>query len=104
MAKIKAYFKRPDEEYGHSGYVSNTLENLQRNVGGYIECVTIIPETEDGPGVVVICDEEGRIKGEPFNCYYDGIGFCGDIVIVGCQGEDFCDIPITWEEHKRMVE
>ena len=93
--KIKCYIKRPDEEYGHSTSVSNTLENLQRNVGGYIETVTL---------VLVVCDEEGLIKGKPYNCHYAGIGFYGDILILGCKDEDFCDVPIGWDMHKKMVE
>ena len=62
MGKIKSIVKRADEEYGHMTWISNTLENLQRTVGGYIETVTL------PGGVVIICDEEGRIKGKPFNC------------------------------------
>lgn len=102
--KIKCYIKRPDEKYGHSTAVSNTLEDLQRNVGGYIETVTLVPQMGDQPGVVVVCDEEGLIKGKPYNCHYAGIGFYGDILILGCKDEDFCDVPIGWYMHKKMVE
>ena len=101
--KIKAYVKRPDEEYGHSTWISNTLENLQKTVGGYIECITLVPELAEVPGVVVICDEEGLIKQKKYNCNYAGVDFVGDIVIVGCKGEEFCDVPIGWEMHKKMI-
>lgn len=53
MGKIKVLIKRPDEEVGHITYISNTLENLQRTVGGYIQVVPLI--TEDA---VIICNEE----------------------------------------------
>lgn len=107
--KIKCYIKRPDEDVGHSTAVSNTLENLQRNVGGYIEVVSIIPQlTNDNfecitPGVAVICDEEGRIKGKPHNCRYGGVDFVGDIVIVGVSGDEFCDVPIDFKTHKMLI-
>ena len=95
--KIKAFIKRPDEEYGHSTSVSNTLENFQRNVGGYIEVVGI------APGVVVVCDEEGRLKGKPYNCTIFGIDFVGDIVVVGVDGEEFADVPISWDTWKKWI-
>ena len=41
----------------------NTLEDKQRLVGGYIECV--YPEKDDG--VVFICNEEGKINGMKYN-------------------------------------
>ena len=41
--KIKCYIKRPDEEYGHSTSVSNTLENLQRNV---VERIYMVQQKE----------------------------------------------------------
>ena len=49
--KIKVYVKRPDEKIGHSTWISNTLENLQKTVEGYIETVTF-------GDYVVICNEE----------------------------------------------
>jgi len=55
MAKIKVIIKRPDEQYGHMTYISNTLKNLQRTVEGYIE---VVPLRSD---LVMICNEEGRL-------------------------------------------
>lgn len=101
--KIKCYIKRPDEEFGHSTSISCTLENLQKTVGGYIETVTLVPEIDCVPGVVVICDEEGLLKQKPYNCQYAGVDFVGDIIVIGCKGEEFCDVPIGWDLHKRMV-
>ena len=103
MAKIKCYIKRPDEEYGHSTAVSDTLENLQRNVGGYIECVTIRPQAGRVPGVVVVCDEEGRLKKKPYNCRYAGVDFVGDILVLGYKGDKFVDVPIDWDTHKSLI-
>ena len=94
MSKIQGIAKRP----GAAPYVtnvSNTLENLQRFVDGYIEAVSF-PED----GVVIICDEEGRRKGKEYCCTVNGIDFVGDIFICGIDGEEFGDIP---EKHKKQL-
>ena len=90
MNKIRAIVKRPDEDIGHVTSISNTLKNLQNIVGGYIETVTIIAEE---PKVVIICNEEGRILNMPYNCTINGIDFCGDIIAVGVDGDEFADLP-----------
>ena len=41
MKRIKVIIKRPDEKYGHVTYISDSLENLQKTVGGPIEIVSI---------------------------------------------------------------
>lgn len=102
MPKIKAFIKRPDEEFGHSTAVSNTLENFQRNVGGYIEAVTLGKVLGKGD-LVIICNEEGRLRGLPYNCCICGIDFVGDIVAVGADGDEFCDVPITFAEWKGLI-
>lgn len=100
MKKIRAIVKRPDELYGHMTYISDTLENLQRTVEGYIEAVTVI--TED-PQVVIICNEEGRMLGLPHNCKINGIDFCGTIIALGTDGDSFADLPaaVTMKMWKR---
>lgn len=37
MRKLKMYALRPDRETGYTTYISDSLENLQSFVGGYIE-------------------------------------------------------------------
>lgn len=66
--------------------IENTLEALQKEVGGYIQAIGI----EDN--CCVICDEEGRLKGYEQNCVVGGIDFVGPILIVGVAGEDFADL------------
>lgn len=61
--------------------VDNTLAALQTEVGGYIETVTIASDA------VIICNEEGRILGLPYNCRFFGVDF------VGTKGDEFCDVP-----------
>lgn len=95
--KIRALIKRTDEEIGHVTAISDSLRNLQRTVDGRIECVTI----RRNPDVVVICNDEGRIRHLPYNCTVTGkdqVGefdcpFFGDIIVVGTDGEEFADLP-----------
>ena len=67
--------------------IPNTLYALQKEVGGYIETVTFATDA------CIICNEEGRLLGLPENCDLFGIPFVGTILIVGVNGEEFCDLP-----------
>lgn len=95
--KIKAIIKRPDEEFGHMTNISERLENLQNTVEGYIECVS--PD----PRIVIICNEEGKLIGLEPNMKIPGDTLFGTIIVVGVSGEDFSDIPISFEEWKQLV-
>lgn len=66
--------------------VENTLEALQQEVGGYIETVSIAD-------VVIICNEEGRLCGLPYNCRFFDVDFVGTILVVGRDRDKFCDVP-----------
>ena len=93
--KISVAIKRP----GMAPYrtnISNTLENLQRTVGGYIETVTLCDD------LVVICNEEGRLKGLPYNCEICGVKFVGDIIICGVKEDEFADLPCDWSVLKLL--
>lgn len=67
--------------------IPNTLEALQGKVGGYIETVTFATDA------CIICNEEGRLMGLPYNCNLLGVSFVGPILIVGVDGEEFTGIP-----------
>lgn len=92
MGKIRAIVKRADEQFGHVTRISNSLKNLQTQVGGYIECVT-----DPAGRFVILCDEEGRLKDKPYNCIVDfgpySCDFVGDIIAVGAGYEDFVNLP-----------
>ena len=66
--------------------IDNTLAALQQEVGGYIETVSIAD-------VVIICNEEGRLCGLPYNCRFVGVDFVGTILVVGRDRDEFCDVP-----------
>lgn len=96
---MKVFVKEPDK-VPELRDIENTLEALQKIVGGYIESVTI---TED---LAVICNEEGRLQGLPYNCDLCGVGFVGPVVLVGVAGEEFTDVnekfvrdfmPFLWD-------
>ena len=67
--------------------IENTLEALQKQVGGHIEAVTV------GPDLCAICNEEGLLMDLPYMGSINRIPFFGPVLLVGVNGEDFCDVP-----------
>ncbi|MBE6685756.1 MAG: DUF3846 domain-containing protein [Ruminococcaceae bacterium] len=88
--KISVVIIEPGKSPRHV-LISNTLENLQKTVGGYIETVTLASD------LVIICDEEGRIKNKPYCCDICGISFVGTVIICGIEGEEFADLPVEYK-------
>lgn len=60
----------------------NVLQFLQGLVNGFIQAVPV------GPGVSLICNEDGLAEGLPENC-----GHVGTLVFVRDAGEDFGSLP-----------
>ena len=98
MRKIKAIIKRPDELYGHVCQISNSLQNLQKTVGGYIETIYL---TDD---VVVICNEEGLLQNLPFNMRLHDQELVGTIIVCGIEGDELTDLGINFDEWKYVVD
>lgn len=103
--KIKCIVKRPDEQFGHVTWISDSLENLQKTVGGHIETVTL------DNGLVLICNEEGRIRNMPYNftlrrmwgvVTVQNVIF-GTVIACGADGDEFADIPIDFNEWKSLL-
>lgn len=95
MSVISALIKRPGEIPRHVN-VSNSLEALQKNVEGYIETITIASD------MVIICNEEGRLRNLPYNCTICDVDLVGPIMIVGKDGDEFSDLPVKWGEMKKL--
>jgi len=95
MSYISALLKRPGEIPRHVN-VSNSLAALQKNVEGFIETYTIATD------LVLICNEEGRLKGMPYNCTVCGVDFVGPILMVGKDGTEFADLPADWKTMKKL--
>ena len=88
-SEINILLKRPESNTWEPIKVKNELETFQKLVGGYIEIVNI------GHHVVVVCDEEGRIKGKPFCATINDIDFVGTVLMVGTNKYEFDDIPAS---------
>ena len=99
MRRIKAIVKRPDELYGHVCNISDSLQNLQKIVEGYIETLYL---TDD---VVVICNEEGLLKNLPNNMRIHDQELVGTIIVCGFGADgELTDLGITFDEWKYVVD
>ncbi len=85
---IRVLIKYPGERV-KPAVLENDLLPLQKAVGGYIETVTV---TKD---MVILCNEEGRLLGMPYNCRILGVDFVGPIVFAGVKKDKFTDAPIA---------
>ena len=77
--------------------IPNTLEALQGWVNGYVECVAL--DRQWG----VIANENGVLMDLPLNVSVEGTIFCGTIVFVGFDGEEFTDCPLTKAELLEVI-
>lgn len=94
MSKISVFIIEPGRVPRHVN-ISNTLENLQNTVGGYIETATL---TDD---LVAICNEEGRLLDLRPCCTLCGVDFVGPVILCGVRGDEFCDVPMSYDELRR---
>lgn len=69
--------------------IKNELEDIQSVVGGYIE---IVPSELYNANIAVICNEEGLLMGLEPNMVIGYNVVVGNILFVGVDGEDFCDL------------
>ena len=88
--KIKVIIKEPGKAPVLTE-IENELGAFQKVVGGYIETVTF---AEDA---CIVCNEEGRLLGMPYNCNFCGIRLVGTIIVCGVSGDEFCDVPVDCE-------
>ena len=98
MKKMRVIVKRPDEVYGPVCNISDSLQNLQKTVGGYIEAVYLTDE------VAVLCNEEGLLKNLPFNMKVHNNELHGTIIVVGLEMDEFTDLGITFDDWKYLVD
>ena len=81
--------------------IESSLKNMQNYVGGYIETVTVLKN----PQVILICDEEGVLKGRAVNPSIPDLAehggwapeIVGDCFFCGVSGEEFADLPDKWK-------
>jgi len=84
---MKVIFKKPGET-PEAIELENDLKAIQDTVGGKIETLTF---AEDA---CVICDRDGVDKDLPYNIELLGHHFIGPILLVGVDGDTFCDFPV----------
>ena len=84
--KIKCLLVRP-YELPEEVVIDNTLEAKQELVGGDIECAYL----QNNDDIVLICNEEGKIKGMNLNRDIGHDIIAGPFLIVGddCENGDF---------------
>ena len=84
-------FKCEPNKLGYVKEINSNLEALQNEVGGYIQCLPLFDN------VVLIVDEEGRLKNKEFSFYLPSYGdIVGDAFFIGTKDEDF--ISLTDEQ------
>lgn len=74
------------------------LHILQNLADGYIE---VYPIRED---LLMIIDEESKLKGKPLNFFIPNDYVSGTAVFAGKDGEDFTDCPYTCGEIEEIIE
>lgn len=84
--QILVCVKEPGKDAMVEPLFDNTLEAFQKTVGGYIESFTIATD------LTLICNEEGRILGLPYNTTICGMPFYGTVLAVGTKREDFASV------------
>ena len=79
--KVKYYAVGKDPEYKE---IENSLEAMQELVNGWIEMVYLDNDN------CLVCNEEGRINGMPYNRIYKGYDIYGNFFVVGIDDEGDC--------------
>ncbi len=87
--QILVIIKEPGKEPVVDPLFENSLEAFQRAVGGYIETCTLATD------LVIICNEEGRLRGLPHNCTAFGVDFVGTILVAGVKGDEFASLKAS---------
>lgn len=91
MKKIRVIVKHPGERVGHIMTIKNELKEFQKAVDGNIEAVY-------KPTFIIICNETGKIDRLPYNFQMPGDCIMGTVLVVGADGEDFDDCPISLDD------
>ena len=94
--KIKAIIKKPQDEFGRLVEIENELQVFQNIVGGFIE-------TTGYKNLVIICNEEGKLRGLQPNIVLGREMLVGPIIVCGASGDEFADIPIDFKKWEQIV-
>lgn len=96
MSDIKVLIKEPGKA-PYEKEIANTLGAFQDEVGGNIETFTL------AEGFIVICNEEGKILGLPYNCNICGMEFVGTLIFAGSDKDEFADFTLGVEGLREIM-
>ena len=88
-AQILICIKNPGEDPKVEPLFDNTLDAFQKAVGGHIEVVTLFSD------LVLLCNEDGYLKGLPYNTTICGCRFRGPVLAVGVSGDEFTSLKAS---------
>ena len=93
---VNVWIKNPGESFCKRE-IENSLESFQEIVGGYIEIV-------QGSlyGDLLICNEDGKVKGLPYNCMINDHMIVGPVILIGSEADDFADVTLTEKDIKKI--
>ena len=92
---IKAFVKHPNQD-PYLTSLSSELDDMQKTVGGYLEEIKIASD------LVILCDEEGKLKGKAYNCTFVSHDFVGTLVFVGVKKDIWADCPLSYQEFRQV--
>ena len=97
---MRVIIKEPNKK-AYITDIENELKPMQQIVGGYIEALTY------KDNCLIICNEEGKLRGLEPNIYYGTLDcIVGTIIVCGADLEtgEFVDVPVTLERFDDIVE
>ena len=106
MQRVSVFCKRSDSDLYHTN-MSLSLQNLQNYVGGYIEVVQV--GEFHGQQVVMICNEEGKLRGDLRGSFAWIVGgvlvdyIFGNVVFCSQDGEDLAPLVGKKREFKAWL-
>lgn len=96
MNKIFVGIKEPGKKIRFV-WISGSLENLQKTVGGYIEVVWLASD------LILIVNEEGKLLGLPDNFMLMDDMIAGTAIFAGVKGEDIVSLPKAANEILQQI-
>lgn len=93
---ITVMVKNPGRPW-HESRVRKELSKSQTLVGGYIETVPV------DEGMMLMVNEEGKLRGMAANFEYRQDILCGPVVAVGILDDRFSSCPIRTDEGMRFM-
>lgn len=95
---IRAIIKKPGM-FSMPVMIEDELSVYQKFVGGPIETIPL----KEAENVVLIVNEEGKLRGLKPNFFYWADLLVGTVIAVGIDGEEFTDIPLGLREFEEII-